>query len=203
MNQRDDPLDLQPTGIDIPREIRLYVIQLLQQTLACTVDLRSQVKHACWNVKGRDFSQLHALFATMATDLDAYTDLVAERLVVLGGMARGTVRMAALQSTLPEYPGALLEGAGHVRALADRLAPYATALRDAIARAAEVEDAGSAALYTDLSRKVDKQLGDLETHLYRQADRSQQEHRPQAAAGREAAMTDGVNFRLPHGRDGR
>lgn len=84
-----------------------------------------------------------------------------------GGVAHGTVRTAALGSTLPEYPGALQEGYAHVRALAERFAPYATGLRDAIARAAEVEDAGSAALYTDLSRGVDQQLGILDAHLHR------------------------------------
>ena len=110
MNQRDAPPDLQPTGIDIPPEIRRYVIQLLLQTLACTVDLRSHVKQACWNVKGHNFVPLHALFATMATDLDGYADLVAERLVVLGGVARGTTRTAAAQSTLLEYSGAILDG---------------------------------------------------------------------------------------------
>jgi len=166
MNQRDDTPDLRPTGTALPPDIRRYVMQLLQQTLAWTVDLRSHVKQACWNVKGHDFGSLHALFATMAIDLEAYTDLVAERLVVLGGVARGTVRTAATQSTLPEYPGALLEGQAHLRALAERFAPYATALRDAIARAAEVEDAGSAAVYTDISRGVDKQLGGLDTYLH-------------------------------------
>jgi starvation-inducible DNA-binding protein len=153
MYQRDDTPDLQPVRIDIPPEIRLYVIQLLQQTLACTLDLRSHVKQA--------------IFATMATALEAYSDLVAACLVILGGIVHGTVRTAALGSTLPEYPGALQEGYVHVRALAERFAPYATGLRDAIARAAEVEDAGSAALYTDLSRGVDQQLGILDAHLHR------------------------------------
>src|SRR6266436_2901204 len=103
MNQYDTTPDLQHTGIDIPPEIRQYVIQLLQQTLACTVDLRSHVKQACWNVKGHDCGPLQVLFATMATALEAYSDLVAARLVVLGGVAHGTVRTAALESTLPEY----------------------------------------------------------------------------------------------------
>lgn len=156
---------LSPVRINIPPEIRLYVIQILNQTLACTVDLRSQVKQACWNVKGQDFSPLHVLFATMATELDAHTDLVAERIAALGGMALGTARTAALQSTLPEYPAALVEGPTHVAALAERFAHYATALRGNITRAADVEDAGSAALYTDLSRGVDKQLWFLDAHL--------------------------------------
>jgi starvation-inducible DNA-binding protein len=167
MSQSDDNQHLYSVRIDIPREIRLYVIRLLQQTLACTVDLRSQIKQACWNVKGHDLVLLHALFATMATELDAYTDLVAERLVVLGGVARGTARTSVMHSTLPEYPGALMDGDAHVRALAERFAPYATALRADIAHATEVEDAGSAAIYTDLSRGVDKRLGFLEAYLHR------------------------------------
>ena len=165
MSDRDGQSALPSTRIDIPPEIRLYVTQLLQQSLACTVDLHSQVKQAYWNVKGHDFSQLQALFASMAATLDTYSDLLAERLVVLGGVARGTARTAARQSTLPEYPAATREGPAHVWALADRFASYATMLRDGITRTAEVEDAGSAAVYTDLSRGVDRQLAVLEAHL--------------------------------------
>lgn len=166
MSQSDDTQGLSPVRIDIPLDIRLYVVQLLQQTLACTVDLRSQVKQACWNVKGHDLVLLQALFATMATELDAHTDLVAERLVVLGGVARGTVRTAATHSRLPEYPGALMDGDAHVRALTECFASYATALRADIAHATEVEDAGSAALYTDISRGVDQRLGFLDAYLH-------------------------------------
>jgi len=157
---------LHPSRIDLPPEIRQYVVQLLNQTLACTVDLRSQVRQACWNVKGKDFSLLHPLFATIVIELAAYTDLVAERVVVLGGVVMGTVRTVAMQSKLSEYPDALVEGNAHVLALAERFAYYATTLREGIALAADVEDAGSAALYTDLSRKVDKQIWVLEAHLH-------------------------------------
>jgi len=153
-------------GHDRPPEIRLYVIQLLNQTLACTVDLHSQVKQACWNVKGNDFAPLHALFATIATELAAYTDLVAERIAMLGGVALGTARTAAVQSRLVEYPDAVMDGNAHVRALAERFAQYATALRDDIALAADVEDAGSAAVYTDISRGIDRRLWFLEAHLH-------------------------------------
>jgi starvation-inducible DNA-binding protein len=187
MSQSDDNQFLYSVRIDIPPEIRLYVIQLLQQTLACTVDLRSQVKQACWNVKGHDLVLLHALFATMATELDAHIDLVAERLVVLGGVARGTVRTAATHSRLPDYPGAIMDGDAHVRALTECFASYATALRADIAHATEVEDAGSAALYTDISRGVDKRLGFLEAYLHRDGARIELTRQD----GRQAARQDG------------
>jgi starvation-inducible DNA-binding protein len=155
------------TRMDLPPEIRRYVVQLLNQTLACTVDLRSHVKQAGWNVRGPDFAPLQALFATMASELDAYTDLMAERIAVLGGVARGTAHTAATQSRVAAYPDTLVDGQAHVVALAERFAPYARAMRGDIALAADVEDADTAAVYTDISRGVDKRLWVLEAHLNR------------------------------------
>jgi starvation-inducible DNA-binding protein len=167
MNHCDRNEVLHPTRMDIPPEIRRYVIQLLNQTLACTVDLRSHVKQAGWNVRGQDFAPLQALFVTMASELDAYADLMAERIAMLGGIARGTAPTAAMQSGVAESPDTLVDGQAQVGALAERFAPYATAVRDGIALAADVEDAGTAAVYTDLSRGVDKQLWVLEARLNR------------------------------------
>jgi starvation-inducible DNA-binding protein len=166
MSKSDQHPFLHLTRIDIPLEIRAYLITLLNQTLACTVDLRSQVKHAAWNVKGNAFIQLRALFDVIAIELDAHSNLVAERITVLGGMVQGTVRTAATQSILPEYPGDLVEGDAHVLALAERLAHYATAIRADIEHAADVEDAATANVYTDIARGIDQRLSFLETHLY-------------------------------------
>jgi starvation-inducible DNA-binding protein len=162
---KSDQLFLQPTRSDLPLEIRVYVIQLLQQTLVSTIDLRSQIKQAGWNVKGREFLQLHTLFGTMVTELDGYADLLAERIAVLGGVVQGTVRVAAMQSTLLEYPADLVAGDAHVRALAERVAPYAAALRTDITHAADVEDAVTAALYTNITNGVEKRLWGLDAYL--------------------------------------
>jgi starvation-inducible DNA-binding protein len=167
MNQSNPDPAPHPTRIDIPLEIRLYLINVLKQTLACTLDLRSQVKQAFWNVRGQDFSQLHVLFGTIATELERYADLVAERIAVLGGEAVGTVRTAAAQSTLPEYPSQVVDGNAHVHALAERFGHYAKAMRAGITQAADVEDMDTAAVYTDVSRGVDKRLWILEAHLHR------------------------------------
>jgi starvation-inducible DNA-binding protein len=64
------------------------------------------------------------------------------------------------------YPASIVDGTAHVVALAERIARYATTMRRDIALAADVEDADSAAVYTDISRGVDKQLWVLEAHLY-------------------------------------
>ena len=167
MGTNDHVPVLFPTRIDLPPEIRVDVIIMLNQALACTVDLRSQVKQACWNVKGKDFIPLHTLFTTIAAALDGYADLIAERVAVLGGVVMGTARLAVSLSQLPEYPSALVEGNDHVAALVERFAHYATVMRGGNTQAADVEDAGSAAICTDISLGVDKQLWVLEAHLQR------------------------------------
>ena len=163
-------VDCYPTRIDIPPEIRSQVIELLNQTLATTLDLKTQVKQAHWNVKGINFYQLHQLFDEIAIQLEEYIDLIAERVTALGGVAMGTVRIVASHSTLPEYPFDIVDGKDHVTALVDRMAPYAGVVRAAINQATELEDADTADLYTEISRTIDKHLWFLEAH--RQAEKS-------------------------------
>ncbi|NMG18257.1 DNA starvation/stationary phase protection protein Dps [Brasilonema bromeliae] len=156
---------LYPTRIDIPAEARKQIAGILNQTLAATSDLKSQAKQAHWNVKGTDFYQLHELFDEIAGELEEYIDMFAERITALGGYACGTVRMAAANSFVPEYPTDILMGMEHVTALAERFAPYAKQLREAIDKTTELGDADTADLYTEVSRTIDKRLWFLEAHL--------------------------------------
>jgi starvation-inducible DNA-binding protein len=156
---------LHSTRIDMPANTRSQVIAILNQTLASTLDLKTQVKQAHWNVKGMDFYQLHELFDEMASELEEYIDMVAERVTALGGTAMGTARIAASQSDLPEYPLEILEGKDHVTALADRYANYGKTLRDNIDETGDLGDADTADLYTEISRAIDKRLWFLEAHL--------------------------------------
>ncbi|WP_017314915.1 DNA starvation/stationary phase protection protein Dps [Mastigocladopsis repens] len=156
---------LYPTRIDIPAEARKQIAATLNQTLAATSDLKSQVKQAHWNVKGTDFYQLHEMFDEIAGELEEYIDMFAERITALGGYACGTVRMASANSFLPEYPTDILMGMEHVTALANRFAPYAKQLREAIDKTTDLGDADTADLYTEVSRTIDKRLWFLEAHL--------------------------------------
>ena len=156
---------LYSTRIDLAEDIRVKVIEILNQTLAATLDLKTQTKQAHWNVKGMDFYQLHELFDEMATELEEYVDMVAERVTALGGVAMGTARIAASQSILPEYALDAVSGADHVTALADRFGAYAKHVREAIDSTDELGDADTADLYTEISRTIDKRLWFLEAHL--------------------------------------
>lgn len=153
------------TRIDISITIREKVIPLLQARLADAVDLFTQIKHAHWNVKGPSFIALHELFDEIARSVEEYGDLIAERITALGGRADGTARLAAMQSSLTEYPGDITDGMQHAAAVADKLAAFGKALRACIDRAAKLGDADTADLFTEISRAIDKQLWRIEAHL--------------------------------------
>ncbi|MBE9066805.1 DNA starvation/stationary phase protection protein Dps [Leptolyngbya cf. ectocarpi LEGE 11479] len=154
-----------PTHHDLPEDIRVQVTELLNQTLFTTLDLKSQVKQAHWNVKGMNFHQLHNLFDEIAAPLETYIDMVAERITSLGSTAMGTVRIAARYSELPEYNLDSVNGKEHLATLAERLAIYAKLLRTAIEQTADLGDADTSDLYTEISRTIDKSLWLLDSHL--------------------------------------
>ena len=153
------------TTIDISADRRANLVALLNQTLADTLDLKTQVKQAHWNVKGMQFIALHEMFDGFATILEGYVDMVAERVTALGGVAMGTARIAARDSSLSEYDLNAVSGEAHVRALAQQYSHYAAAVRAAISTAEANDDADTADLYTEISRQIDKDLWFLEAHL--------------------------------------
>ena len=159
-----------PTRIDMSADVRSQVVEILNQSLAATLDLKTQAKQAHWNVKGKDFFQLHELFDEMSGELEDYVDMVAERVTALGGTALGTARIAAAASILPEYPLDAVDGEEHVTALAERFAAYGKHVRAAIDKTDELGDADTADLYTEISRTIDKRLWFLEAHLVKKSD---------------------------------
>ncbi|CAN5509393.1 DNA starvation/stationary phase protection protein Dps [soil metagenome] len=156
---------LHNTKIDIAKGKREKIVAILNQRLADAVDLKSQAKQAHWNVKGMNFIALHELFDRVATELDPIVDDIAERVTTLGGTALGTVRVAAQNSTLAEYPLEITEGPAHVDALSNALADFGKKVRADIDATDELGDADTADLFTGVSRSIDKLLWFVEAHL--------------------------------------
>lgn len=153
------------TSVDIPAGDRAKIVRILNQHLADSFDLQSQIKQAHWNVKGADFWQLHKLFDETAERAEEWVDEFAERVTALGGYATGTVRMAAAASTLPEFPTGITDSMDYVRAVADRLGAFTNSARRAIDATDKLGDADTADLFTEVSRCADKYLYFLEAHL--------------------------------------
>jgi starvation-inducible DNA-binding protein len=150
---------------DLPKAGRIELNHLLNQRLAEAVDLQSQAKQAHWNVKGPHFIGLHKLFDEVYEEVGEYVDLIAERIAQLGGVAEGTVRVAAGRSRLEEYPLDIAEGPAHVQALSKALGAFGHEVRLAIDEADELDDADTADLFTEVSRGIDKLAWMVEAHL--------------------------------------
>ena len=160
-----EPQDLYKTenDISIPRRIELNV--LLNQRLADAIDLQTQLKQAHWNVKGPNFIGLHELFDKISESVETYVDLIAERIVQLGGIAEGTARMAAARSRLDEYPLSISDGMAHVDAVVTALSTFGQEIRSSIYEADELDDADTADIFTEVSRGIDKWLWFVEAHI--------------------------------------
>ena len=155
---------LYPTKNDLPEAARTETVGLLNRRLASCIDLQTQCKQAHWNVKGPSFIALHKLFDEINAAVAEYADLLAERVVQLGGIAEGTVGAVVDRSVLADYPVAILSGAEHVAALSDALSTFGAHARVGIDEMNDLKDAGSADILTEISRGIDKWLWFVEAH---------------------------------------
>ena len=150
---------------DIDQGARATLATLLNAQLADTIDLRLAVKQAHWNLRGPAFIALHELFDQVAVRLDEHVDVMAERIVQLGGIAAGTTQGVARATRLAPYPAAAVAQAEHLVEVRERLAALARSTRAAIDRASEAGDADTADILTGVSRAVDKDLWLVGAHL--------------------------------------
>src|ERR1700736_4156394 len=112
------------TKNSLPQSIRLQSVGLLNRNLASAIDLERQAKQAHWNVKGPSFIALHELFDKVAESAEEWVDMIAERIVQLGGTAEGTVQATASRTSMAPYPIHIVSGTDHVGALSSALASF-------------------------------------------------------------------------------
>lgn len=155
-----------PSSIGLAPEVQVETIEILNLTLATTIDLWMQVKCAHWNVKGMQFYALHQLFNTVAEQLDMFANLLGERVAAIGGVALGTVQIATKKSQLPPYPDNISTCKEFITVIAERMSTYAQSVRYCIEIADGLGETDTADLYTDISRATDKSLWMIEAHLH-------------------------------------
>src|SRR5258708_26502735 len=105
----------------LQEEQRAKLIELLNRRLADAIDLQLQSRQAYWNVKGPQFMALRELFDKVTEGVEEYANLIAERIVQLGGKAEGTAHAGASRSSLDRYWLSTAEGTGHIDALSKTL----------------------------------------------------------------------------------
>ena len=149
----------------LSENIRAQSVEILNKHLAAAIDLHAQLKQAHWNVRGPNFIAIHELFDKAAAEAESYSDLLAERAGGLGGLAQGTVQLAAERSFLVPYALGIADEQQHVFAVSAALAAFGQSAREAIDLAATLGDMDTADLFTEISRGVDQLLWFVESHI--------------------------------------
>jgi starvation-inducible DNA-binding protein len=137
---------------------------LLQHGIALSCDLERQAKQAHWTVRGPNFSSTHKHFDKVAEAAERFTDLCAERLIAVGGVADGTTSTVAAQTTLVPISVELQSADRLLEHMAQILETYARFARDAILRSEAADDLVSGDIFTDISREVDQLRWQTEAH---------------------------------------
>lgn len=159
------PTHTHPTKNDVKSNAKQVSIGLLNARVADGIDLALLTKQAHWNLKGPQFIAIHEMLDGFRDQIDEAVDLMAERVVQLGGTALGTSQVVAETTTLKPYPTDIYAIHDHLAALIDRFAQVASAVRTGIDRTAEAGDADTADIFTEISRDLDKALWFLEAHV--------------------------------------
>src|SRR5438128_4373520 len=147
----------------LPEEQQAKLIELLNRRLADAIDLQLRSRQAYWNVKGPHFMALRELFDKVAEGVEEYANLIAERIVQLGGKAEGTAHTVADRSSLDGYLLASADGNSHIDALSTTLTAFGRHARYASAQASELKDADTADILTQIARGIDTWLWFVQT----------------------------------------
>ena len=147
----------------LSEEQQAKLIEMLNRRLADAINLQLQSRQAYWNVKGPQFMALRELFDQVAEGVEEYANLIAERIVQLGGKAEGTAQTVAGRSSLDGYRLASADGNSHIDALSTTLTDFGRHTRYASAQATELKDADTADIFTEIARGIDKWLWLVET----------------------------------------
>lgn len=158
-------MKLHKTQNNISSNVKENSIALLNEALANTIDLALATKQAHWNIKGASFIAIHELLDKLRDGLDEKIDVMAERLVQLGGTALGTTQIIAKDTSLSPYPTEIYSSKDHLDALIERFGKVANQIRKSIKSTADAGDDTTADVFTEASRELDKSLWFLEAHI--------------------------------------
>jgi starvation-inducible DNA-binding protein len=155
------------------------VVQLLNQQLADTVDLRSQARQARLNVRDVYAQELTWLFDGLAQELRQFADALAQRICDLGGHPLTTVRFAARASHLRDYPLDALDPRDHLEALLSGFSRYEFDTQHNRSAAKKAGDLETDKLLAVIAVAIEKNLWFIEAYLEGIAVGLQPAHLPQ------------------------
>jgi starvation-inducible DNA-binding protein len=96
--------ELKKLPLALDQKARETSVKELNQILADTITLRDLYKKSHWQVAGPTFYQLHLLFDKHYEEQSELVDLLAERIMLLGGISVAMAADVAETTTIPRPP---------------------------------------------------------------------------------------------------
>jgi starvation-inducible DNA-binding protein len=152
--------------IALSEHVRMTSAENLNQLLADTMTLRDLYKKHHWQVAGHTFYQLHLLFDKHFGEQAELVDLIAERIMKLGGVSVAMAADVAEMTLIPRPP----KGREEVPVQISRLLhAHEIVLKEARAMARQATDAGDDGtndlLVSDIIRTNETQVWFVAEHV--------------------------------------
>ncbi len=117
-----------------------------------------------WNIKGRDFFELHVKFEEFYDDAVIKVDEIAERILTLEAEPLHTFSDYLKTATIKEAKG-VSDGSKAVKAVVENFATLITLEREILALAGDAQDEGTVSLMSDYIAQTEKTLWMLNSYL--------------------------------------
>ncbi|MFX0545098.1 DNA starvation/stationary phase protection protein Dps [Roseovarius sp. S1116L3] len=139
-------------------------INHLNVALATGIQLQLAIKQAHWNIKGPSFIGIHELLDDVYDRMGEHVDTIAERCVILGGTADGTLEGVEKNGKLEPYPRDAVHQDVHIDELKKRMVQFTTLVHESLKEVGESGDEETADLFTGVSRGVSKDAWFIGAH---------------------------------------
>ena len=152
--------------IALSENIATQSVENLNQVLADTITLRDMYKKHHWQVAGPTFYQLHLLFDKHYEEQNELVDLIAERIMMLGGVSLAMAPDVAETTLIPRPPKGREEVPVQISRLLHAHEIILEEARSMARQAAEAGDDGTNdLLVSDVIRTNEKQAWFVSEHL--------------------------------------
>lgn len=159
---RDNPFGL-------PQGTASQIVEALNQDLASMWTLYQQYHKHHWIVEGPQFLELHLLLEEHYNQLHAQFDIVAERIVALGGLPVTSPSDISEAAYIKHEPEGMLDLREMLDHDVDAECNIAAKLREHIALANKLGDYGTESVLKTILEAGEKRAAFLEKHLMRES----------------------------------